>query len=113
VSWIHDRDFVRSVELLIDRDDIDGAVNLVAPNPLPQREFMGALRRAWGARVGLPTARWMVEIGAFVLRTDAELVLKSRRVVPGRLLQAGFAFEYGNWSDAATDLVARWRVARD
>lgn len=113
VSWIHDRDFVRSIELLIDRDDIDGAVNLTAPNPLPQREFMSELRRAWGARVALPATKWMVEIGAFMLRTDTELVLKSRRVVPGRLLQAGFAFEYGTWSDAATDLVARWRATRD
>ena len=83
VSWIHDHDFVRAVELLLDRDDLDGPVNLAAPGPLPQRDLMLALRRAWGRRVGLPATAWMAEIGAWVLRTDTELLLKSRRVVPG------------------------------
>jgi len=76
ISWIHDRDFVRAVELLIARDDIEGPVNLAAPTPIAQRDFMAALRTAWGARIGLPAMRWMVEIGAFFLRTDTELILK-------------------------------------
>ena len=109
LSWIHGRDFVRAVSLLIERADISGPVNLAAPQPLPQRDFMAALRAAWGRRVGLPATRWMAEIGAFFLRTDTELVLKSRRVVPGRLLDAGFAFEFPAWPAAAADLVARWR----
>ncbi|MGH4036022.1 epimerase [Actinomycetota bacterium Odt1-20B] len=112
VSWIHDRDFVRAVEFLIDRDDIAGAVNLAAPGPLPQREFMRALRRAWGMPVGLPATRWMAEAGAFVLRSDTELLLKSRRVVPGRLREAGFAFDHGAWPQAAADLVRRTRWNR-
>jgi uncharacterized protein (TIGR01777 family) len=109
VSWIHDRDFVRAVRFLIERDDINGPVNLAAPNPLPQAEFMAALRLAWGARLGLPTTRWMVEIGTFIMRTESELVLKSRRVIPGRLLAAGFSFDVPDWPLAANDLVARWR----
>jgi hypothetical protein len=109
LSWIHGRDFVRAVSLLIERADISGPVNLAAPHPLPQRDFMAALRSAWGRRFGLPATRWMAEIGAFFLRTDTELVLKSRRVVPGRLLGAGFVFEFPAWPAAATDLVARWR----
>jgi len=112
LSWIHERDFVRAVALLIERADISGPVNLAAPHPLPQRDFMAALRAAWGRRVGLPVTRWMAEIGAFFLRTDTELVLKSRRVVPGRLLEAGFAFEFPEWPAAAADLVARWRESR-
>jgi uncharacterized protein (TIGR01777 family) len=111
VSWIHDRDLVRAFELLIARDDLDGPVNVAAPNPLPQREFQAALRAAWGTGVGLPATRWMLEIGAWLLRTDTELVLKSRRVVPGRLQAAGFAFEFPEWPPAARDLVARWRDA--
>jgi uncharacterized protein (TIGR01777 family) len=111
VSWIHDRDLVRAIELLIARDDLDGAINLAAPGPLPQRDFMAALRAAWGATVGLPATRWMAELGALVLRTDTELLLKSRRVVPGRLLAAGFTFEHAAWPRAAEDLVARWRCA--
>jgi uncharacterized protein len=109
VSWIHGRDFVRAVEFLIDRDDIEGPVNLAAPNPLPQRDFMAALRASWGTGVGLPATKWMVEVGAFFLRTDTELILKSRRVVPGRLVGAGFTFDFAEWSAAANDLVARWR----
>jgi uncharacterized protein (TIGR01777 family) len=112
VSWIQDRDFVRAVDFLIARDDLAGPVNLAAPEPLPQRAFMSALRAAWGTRVGLPATRWMAAIGAFVLRTDTELLLKSRRVVPGRLLDAGFAFEAPAWPAAAQELVARWRDDR-
>jgi uncharacterized protein (TIGR01777 family) len=109
ISWIHDRDFVRTVLFLLDCDSIDGSINLAAPQPLPQHAFMAALRTAWGAPVGLPATRWMVEIGAFFLRTETELVLKSRRVVPGRLLDAGFSFEFPRWPAAAGDLVERWR----
>jgi uncharacterized protein (TIGR01777 family) len=107
VSWIHERDFVRAVDLLIARDDIDGAVNLASPGPLPQREFMAAIREASGARVGLPATRWMAEIGAFFLRTDTELLLKSRRVVSKRLADAGLTFDFPSWPNAAKDLVAR------
>ena len=109
VSWIHERDFVRAVELLIARDDIVGPVNLAAPNPIPQGTFMAALRAAWGTRVGLPATKWMAEIGAFVLRTDTELTLKSRRVVSSRLLDAEFSFDFPEWPAAARDLVERWR----
>ncbi|QKW33084.1 DUF1731 domain-containing protein [Actinomadura sp. NAK00032] len=110
VSWIHDLDFVRAVEFLIERDDLSGAVNLASPGPLPQRAFMRALRTAWGVPVGLPATAWMAEIGALVMRSDTELLLKSRRVVPGRLVGAGFEFEHGEWSDAARELVRRARV---
>ncbi|MFJ3955081.1 TIGR01777 family oxidoreductase [Streptomyces libani] len=112
VSWIHDRDFVRAVEFLVDRSDLTGPVNLAAPGPLPQRDFMRALRAAWGVPVGLPATKWMAELGAFALRSDTELLLKSRRVVPGRLLEAGFAFEKEAWPKAAEDLVRRVRGAR-
>jgi uncharacterized protein (TIGR01777 family) len=110
VSWIHDRDFVRATRFLIERDDISGPVNLASPGPLPYRDFMRALREAWGIGFGLPATKWMLEVGALVMRTDTELVLKSRRVVPGRLREAGFAFAFTEWSAAARDLVARWRT---
>ncbi|MEU8119916.1 TIGR01777 family oxidoreductase [Spirillospora sp. NPDC049024] len=112
VSWIHDQDFVRAVEFLIDRDDITGPVNLAAPNPVPQRSLMRELRRAWGVPVGLPATKWMAELGALALRSDTELLLKSRRVVPGRLLDAGFTFQRPQWQEAAEDLVQRVRDSR-
>ncbi len=106
------RDFARAVEFLIERDDIDGPVNLAAPNPVPQRDFMAGLRTATGARLGLPATKWMAEIGAFFLRTDTELTAKSRRVVPARLVEAGFAFDFPKWPDAARDLVERRRAKK-
>jgi uncharacterized protein (TIGR01777 family) len=109
VSWIHDRDFIRSVNWLIDHADLEGPVNLAAPNPVPNAEFMRTLRAAWGTGIGLPATKWMLEIGAFALRTETELILKSRRVVPGRLLQSGFRFQFPTWPEAAADLCRRWR----
>ena len=106
VSWIHAVDLCRAIDLLVRRSDLDGPVNVAAPEPLPQRELMRDLRRAWGGRPGLPATRAMAALGAWALRTDTELLLKSRRVVPGRLLDAGFAFEHPTWAEAAADLVA-------
>jgi uncharacterized protein (TIGR01777 family) len=106
MSWIHEDDLVRAIGFLVD-GDLTGPVNLAAPEPLPYRDFLRALRAAAGVPIGLPATKWMAEIGAFVLRSDTELLLKSRRVVPGRLLQAGFSFEYPDWPAAAEDLVRR------
>jgi uncharacterized protein (TIGR01777 family) len=110
VSWIHEADFIAAIEYLIAHHELDGAINVSAPGPLPNREFMRVLRQAWGARVGLSAAEWMLEIGAVFLRTETELILKSRRVVPGRLLESGFQFQFPEWPAAARDLVARWRT---
>jgi uncharacterized protein (TIGR01777 family) len=104
VSWIHHEDFVRAVKFLVEHEELDGAVNVASPNPLPYAEFIRDVREAAGVRVGLPATRLMLEIGAFLMRSETELVLKSRRVVPGRLLDAGFSFRFPVWRDAARDL---------
>ncbi|MCI0701002.1 MAG: TIGR01777 family oxidoreductase [Planctomycetia bacterium] len=111
VSWVHDADFIAAVEFLI-QHELSGPVNIASPEPLPQAEFMKALREAWGVRFGLPATKWMVELGTWVLRTESELVLKSRRVIPGRLLEAGFAFRFPTWSEAARDLCQQWQATR-
>lgn len=108
VSWTHDLDFASAVDFLIAREDLSGPIILASPNPVPNREFMRILREAWRTPAGLPAARWMIEIGTFLLRTESELVFKSRRVVPTRLLEAGFQFQYPTWPEAADDLVQRW-----
>jgi uncharacterized protein (TIGR01777 family) len=110
VSWIHERDFVRAVYWLIEHDKLSGPVNLASPNPLTNAEFMQELRRAWGTSIGLPATNWMLEIGAALLRTETELILKSRRVVPRRLLESGFTFDFPTWPEAAADLCRRWRA---
>ena len=112
VSWIHDDDFIRAVYWLIEHPELSGPVNLSAPNPVPNAEFMRTLRAAWGIGFGLPARKWMLEFGAFFLRTETELVLKSRRVVPGRLLESGFTFAFPTWPSAAADLCRRWRELR-
>ena len=113
VSWIHDRDFLSAIYWLIDRPELAGPVNLASPNPLPNAEFMRTLRAAWGINFGLPATKWMLEIGTFLLRSETELILKSRRVVPGRLLRSGFTFELPTWAEAVADLCRRWREVRD
>lgn len=112
VSWIHDCDFIRAIEWL-NCHDISGPVNLTAPEPIPNAAFMQTLREACGIRFGLPAAQWMVELGTWVLRTESELVLKSRKVIPGRLLETGFEFRFPSWCEAARDLCQRWREARN
>jgi hypothetical protein len=109
VSWIHGEDFCRAVDWTIAHDELTGAINFAAPNPLPYRDFTRELRAAWGIDFGLPASKWMIEIGTRAMRTESELVLKSRRVVPARLLESGFNFEYSMWHDAAQDLCERWR----
>ncbi len=109
VSWIHEQDFLAAVNWLIAKEHLQGAVNLSSPHPLPNREFIKALREAWGARIGLPATAWMLELGAIFLRTESELILKSRRVVPKRLQDDGFAFPYADWPSAAKDLCEQWR----
>jgi hypothetical protein len=109
VSWIHELDFARAVDFLITHDDLDGPVNVASPNPLPNWEFMAVLRDAWGMPNGLPVPAPLIKLGAVFLRTEAELVLKSRRVIPGRLLDAGFQFKFPDWPEAAEELVRQWK----
>jgi uncharacterized protein len=113
VSWVHETDFCRAIDFLMEREELAGVVNVASPNPLPNREFLEILCEAWGIRFGMPTRGWMLEIGTFLLRTESELVLKSRRVVPGRLLSAGFQFQFPEWRAAARDLVERWRRSQE
>ncbi|MBL1215923.1 MAG: TIGR01777 family protein [Planctomycetes bacterium] len=112
VSWVHEHDFVQSILWLIEHDDLSGPINIASPNPLPYAEFIRAIRKAWGMPIGLPATKWMLELGAVLMRTETELVLKSRRVVPRRLLESGFAFDFPRWPDAADDLCRKRRAAR-
>ncbi|HWF06189.1 MAG TPA: TIGR01777 family oxidoreductase [Candidatus Angelobacter sp.] len=109
ISWIHANDFVRAIDFLIEHEELDGCVNLCSPCPMSNKDFMSTLRKAWGTRIGLPATQWMLELGAIFLRTETELILKSRRVVPQRLLEAGFTFNFADWTAAASDLVKLWR----
>jgi uncharacterized protein (TIGR01777 family) len=108
VSWLHVVDFLRMIDWCIENENLEGTINMCSPKPIPNREFLKALREASGARFGLPATWWMLEIGAFFMRTETELLLKSRRVVPGRLIDSGFTFDHPNWPDAAKAIEQAW-----
>ena len=109
MSWVHHVDFYRAVQWIIDQPETSGPVNIASPNPLPNAAFMRDLRSAWGMPFGLPATKWMIEIGTFLMRTESELILKSRRVVPGILEEQGFEFRYPSWPEAAQDLCGQRR----
>ena len=104
VSWIHVDDFLRAVEWLIAKDELSGTVNLAAPNPLPNFEVMRLIRETCGVPFGLPATEWMLEIGAFFIRTETELIIKSRRVVSRRLPASGFKFQFPELRGALADI---------
>ncbi|QDH79988.1 TIGR01777 family protein [Echinicola soli] len=96
VSWLHIDDFLAAIDFMVDNPAIEGVVNLCSPNPCRNSEFTSVLRQSLGAKWYFPLRKWMVEIGAFVMRTESELVLKSRRVIPKLLLDYGFKFKYSD-----------------
>jgi uncharacterized protein (TIGR01777 family) len=112
ISWIHREDFLRAVDFLVAKEDLSGPVIIGSPNPVTQSGFVAALRKAWGMPIGLPATKWMMEIAAWVLRTESELTLKSRHSYPGRLTRAGFTFLFPTWPEAARALVAEARNPR-
>lgn len=94
VSWIHVDDVCRSIDWLIEHDEITGPINMTSPDPISNAEVMRRFRKLTGRSFGLPATKWMAEIGAFFLRTETELILKSRWVVPTRFLENGFVFKH-------------------
>lgn len=112
ISWMHDHDYTRAIEFLLEREEISGPVNMAAPSPIRNEDFMRVLREAAGVGFGLPAEEWMVKLGALAMRTEPWLVLKSVRAVPGVLEKAGFDFATPEWPIAARNLVRRWKNER-
>ena len=106
VSWLHIEDYCLVTEWMIRNPEVSGVYNVCAPNPVTNREMMAAFRKSVGISIGLPASRWMLEIGALFMRTETELILKSRRVIPARLLDEGYAFLYTDFSRAVEELAA-------
>ena len=107
VSWIHQEDFCRAIDWLLEQKEVSGIVNLAAPNPVTNVEMMQTLREVCSVPFGLPATLWMLEVGAFFLRTETELLIKSRRVVPGRLVADGFEFKFPSLRNAYEDLCGK------
>ena len=103
-SWVHIDDVYRAIRFLETASAIDGPVNVTSPNPVENRELMATIRRVLGIRFGLPLYEWMLDVGAFAIRTETELLLKSRWVVPTRLQAAGYEFEHPKLEEALRDI---------
>ena len=104
VSWIHEQDFAKAVNFII-QEKMVGAINVVAPQPIRNIEFMKELQTALKVPIGIPTPRILLKIGAEIIGTEVELILKSRNVIPKKLLDKGFKFEYGNITRTIKNLV--------
>jgi len=106
VSWIHEEDFANSVDFIIQKE-ITGVINVVSPEPIRNSDFMQKLRKAVGFPFGIPVNIFLLKIGSFLIRTEAELVLKSRNVIPKRLLENGFKFKFENVDEAFKNLLSK------
>ncbi len=106
VSWIHQHDFLNAIEFIIGDKAISGTCNLSSPFPIPNKQFMQSLRDHYGIALGIPHIKPILEVGALLLQTETELILKSRRVIPGKLLQQGYQFTYPSINQALVQLIS-------
>lgn len=106
VSWLHIHDYARMVEWFIKKNDFSGVVNCVSPKPVTNNDFMKTFRKAYHVPFGLPQPKWVLKMGAIMIGTETELILKSRNVVPERLEQAGFVFEYPTLNKALKQITS-------
>lgn len=106
VNWVHEQDAVHTIEWLINQYEINGVVNCTAPNAVTNNELMQAIRKAYGIPFGLPTPAWLLSIGAAIIGTETELILKSRWIKPAILLDHGFEFQYGKIDEAVHDILS-------
>jgi len=104
-SWIHEEDFCRVVDHILNDKSVDGVLNVSSPNPVTNRSIMKAIRKAVGVRFAIPMPKWILEFGAILIRTETELILKSRKVVPKRLVDLGFSFKHPEIEPALRSLI--------
>jgi len=106
-SWVHAEDVCRAIEFLFEHTDLEGIYNVCSPSPVNNDTFMATLRKVTGNIIGLPAFTWMLKIGARLIGTETELLLKSRWVLPTKLIEAGFTFKYARLEDAFTSIVTK------
>ncbi len=103
-SWIHIEDLFSIILFLREKEELSGVFNCSAPNPVTNRELMNHLRKAMNMKIGLPSPKWMLEMGALLISTETELILKSRWVIPERLERAGYKFQYNSLDSALQEI---------
>lgn len=106
MSWIHEQDAARCTEWLLQHEQLEGAINATAPNAIQNADMMRTIRTAYGMPIGLPAPQWLLEAGAWLIGTETELILKSRWVLPQRLLDSGYTFSFTEAPHAVHDLLS-------
>ncbi|MGE5106055.1 MAG: TIGR01777 family oxidoreductase [Sphingobacteriales bacterium] len=106
-SWVHIEDTCRMIDWLQEHKELEGTFNCCSPNPIPNKTFMETLRKLTNTKLGLPAYEWMLRIGALLIGTETELVLKSRWVVPTKILETGFTFNYPLLEDALKEIIVK------
>lgn len=104
-SWLHEDDFVGIIDFMISNDKLSGVYNVTSAAPVPNKEFMFKLRKSMNIPFGIPLPKWLLEFGALVIGTETELILKSRRVIPRKLLEAGYKFRFNTIEEAFENLI--------
>lgn len=105
VNWVHEQDAIESIEWLLNNERISGVVNCTSPNAVTNKALMQTIRKAYGMPFGLPSPAWLLAIGARIIGTETELILKSRWVKPSVLLNNGFEFRYAKLDAAVNDIL--------
>ncbi len=111
-SWLHVEDLARTIEWFVEHKELEGTFNCAAPNAVSNKQFMSIFRKITGHRFGLPAFSWMLELGAKLIGTETELILKSRWVVPAKLTQTGFVFKYSSLEDALAEIVSKTKRSK-
>lgn len=104
ISWLHEKDMANIIQFCIENTDISGVYNASAPNPVNNKKFMKTLRKQVRQPIGMPIPAPFLKLGAVMIGTETELILKSRYVIPEKLLKAGFQFEYPQVDQALQNL---------
>ncbi len=106
VSWVHEQDAAKCTEWLMEHKSLNGVINCTAPEPVKNKELMAYIRNSYGIPFGLPSPAWLLEVGALMIGTETELILKSRWVIPTRLLNDGYTFIFPKAAHAIKDLLS-------
>jgi uncharacterized protein len=105
-SWIHIEDVFRIIEFVKTNEHITGAINTSSPNPITNTQLMQLFRKNMNMPFGLPAPTWLLKIGAVIIKTETELILKSRWVIPQKLIDWGFTFTYTTVDDALKEILS-------
>ncbi len=106
VSWIHEKDVAGIIDWILTHPEIEGTFNCTSPIPVKNAEMMKIIRAAYRMPIGLPAPTLLLEAGAILIGTETELILKSRWVLPERILKTGYQYIYPDMKSAIAEIIS-------